>query len=84
MILLSDGRDLGQTGKLMRAMRKRRGLTQAQLAERLGYTNLLVGEITVSGWERGRNERGVPLHRLLEVADVLDMDLIVDFRERGQ
>ena len=39
-----------QTGNFIAAMRKEKGLTQAQLAERLGVSNK-----TVSRWETGKN-----------------------------
>lgn len=55
-------------GKFIKAMRKREGLTQNELAERIG-----VGNKAVSKWEQGR---GIPdislLHRL---SLVLDMDI---------
>lgn len=39
-----------QIGNFIAAMRKEKGLTQAQLAERLGVNNK-----TVSRWETGKN-----------------------------
>ena len=52
--------------EVVRTRRLARGLTQAELAERLGMTN-----VTVSRWEKGRVEPSIPLWEkfLQEVGD---------------
>jgi transcriptional regulator with XRE-family HTH domain len=56
-------------GRRVRDARKRRGLTQAKLADRvqLGRTALVMIE---------RGEQRVPAHLLLNLAEVLDVDVV--------
>ncbi|MHB2169980.1 helix-turn-helix domain-containing protein [Alsobacter sp. R-9] len=58
---ISERRDCGLH---IRAWRETRGLTQAELAERLGAT-----AATVSRWESG--DRGLLVEQLVDIADVL-------------
>ena len=50
------------TGTEVRRLRRRLGLTQAQLAARLG-----VHKLTVSRWERGQVRVTEPMSRLLRL-----------------
>lgn len=55
-------------GSLIKAMRKRIGITQYELADRIG-----VGNKTISKWEQGR---GIPdISLLYQLSLVLDMDI---------
>lgn len=55
-------------GRLIKTMRKRIGITQSELADRIG-----VGNKTISKWEQGR---GIPdISLLYQLSLVLDMDI---------
>lgn len=57
----------------LRTARKRKGLTQGQLASMLGYK----GRQAVSNWENGYTQP--PLNVALEIADILETDVYVLF-----
>ena len=57
-----------KTGAFLKQLRKSKGLTQEELAERFG-----VSSKTVSRWETGSNMPGVDL--LIELADFYDVDI---------
>ena len=82
MIVLSDERDLEQIGRLLRAMRRRRGLTQRKLALLMGYQNPDNGEPTLARYENGRLMYGVPIQTLVHLADLMDFDIVISFRDR--
>lgn len=52
--------ELGKIGKFIALNRKNKGLTQEQLAERLGVTNK-----TISRWETGKYMPDLSLYRLV-------------------
>lgn len=52
---------------IVKEARKRRGLTQKQLAERLGYTKNTVTKI--------ETVRHPDFHKLLKIAEALDLEL---------
>ena len=58
-------------------LRERRGLSQAQLAEALGYAQPRIAQI-----EKGRIE-GFRLRHFIRVADALGADLKIDLMPRG-
>ena len=60
--------DQSKTGALIRPLRREKGLTQEQLAERLG-----VSRRTVSRWETGSNLPDLDL--LMELSDLFAVDL---------
>ena len=60
--------DLVKIGKLLQELRKEKGLTQEQLAERMG-----VARRTVSRWETGSNMPDLDI--LMELADLYAVDL---------
>ena len=60
--------DLVKIGKLLQTLRKEKGLTQEQLAERTG-----VARRTVSRWETGSNMPDLDV--LIELSDFYDVDL---------
>ncbi len=60
--------DLIKTGKLLQELRKEKGLTQEQLAEKTG-----VARRTVSRWETGSNMPDLDI--LIELSDLYDVDL---------
>lgn len=64
-------------GKLLRELRKEKGMTQEQLAE-----HFLVSSRTVSRWETGSNMPDLAL--LIELADFYDVDIreIIDGERR--
>ncbi len=64
----SQRMDLIKTGKLLQELRKEKGLTQEQLAEKTG-----VSRRTVSRWETGANMCDLDI--LIELADLYDVDL---------
>ena len=57
-----------KTGELLKRLRKEKGLTQEQLAEKF-----YVSSRTVSRWETGSNMPDVAL--LIELADFYDVDI---------
>ena len=57
-----------KTGRLLKQLRKEKGLTQEQLAERLNISSR-----TVSRWETGANMPDLDL--LIEMADFYDVDI---------
>ena len=60
--------DQQKIGRFLKELRKEKGLTQEQLAERLGVTNR-----TVSRWETGSNLPELSL--LIEIADFYEVEL---------
>lgn len=60
--------DLQKTGAFLKELRKEKGLTQEQLAEKLN-----VSRRTVSRWETGSNMPDLDL--LIEMADLYEVDL---------
>lgn len=60
--------DLVKIGSLLQELRKEKGLTQEQLAERMG-----VARRTVSRWETGSNMPDLDI--LMELADLYALDL---------
>lgn len=62
---------LAWVGSLLIAARKERGMTQAQLAERLGML-----QEAVARWEREKY-RTVSLERLVKVAEALETRLVI-------
>ncbi|MBR0199998.1 MAG: helix-turn-helix domain-containing protein [Oscillospiraceae bacterium] len=60
--------DLVKIGRLLQELRKEKGLTQEQLAERMG-----VARRTVSRWETGSNMPDLDI--LMELADLYAVDL---------
>lgn len=67
----------GQVGRRLRALRKRAGLTQAQLAERAGITPDYLGRIergqgavTLETLDRIASALGVPLRQLLDIGEI--------------
>lgn len=60
--------DLIKIGKLLQELRKERGFTQEQLAERMG-----VARRTVSRWETGSNMPDLDV--LIELSDLYETDL---------
>lgn len=68
-------RNASQIGAIVRRARRARGLTQAQLAAKVG-----VRQATISSLERG--ESGTGLRILLDVLAALNLQLLID--ERGK
>ena len=68
-----------KTGELLRRLRKKKGLTQEQLAERF-----YVSSRTVSRWETGSNMPDVGT--LIELADFYDVDIreIIDGERKSE
>lgn len=60
--------DQKKTGSFLKELRKAKGLTQEQLAERLNVSNR-----TISRWETGSNMPDLDL--LIEMADFYDVDI---------
>lgn len=60
--------DQRKTGSFLKDLRKNKGLTQEQLAERFG-----VSSRTVSRWETGNNMPDLSI--LIEIADFYDVDI---------
>ena len=83
--------DVEYTGKLIAELRKEKGLTQKQLAERLHVTDK-----AVSKWERGLNfpdlmlldslsaELGAPVVRLLDIEDKSTEDVARSMADLAQ
>jgi transcriptional regulator with XRE-family HTH domain len=66
------GTDTGGVGARLRTARRSAGLTQRQLAEKLG-----VESITVSRWERGVTTPSLPgLRRIAELTETTVSDLV--------
>lgn len=66
------GTDTGGVGARLRTARRGTGLTQRQLAEKLG-----VESITVSRWERGVTTPSLPrLRRIAELTETTVSDLV--------
>ena len=68
-----------KTGEFLKQLRKNRGLTQEQLAERF-----YVSSRTVSRWETGSNMPDVGL--LIEIADFFEVDIreIIDGQRKSE
>ncbi len=68
-----------KTGEFLKRLRKEKGLTQEQLAERF-----YVSSRTVSRWETGSNMPDVAI--LIELADFYDVDIreIIDGERKGE
>ena len=64
-------------GKLLRELRKEKGMTQEQLAE-----HFHVSSRTVSRWETGNNMPDLSL--LIELADFYDVDIREIIAVRGE
>ena len=60
--------DLQKIGTFLKELRKEKGMTQEQLAEKLN-----VSRRTVSRWETGNNMPDLDL--LMELADLYEVDL---------
>ena len=60
--------DLVKTGKFLQELRKEKGFTQEQLAEKIG-----VARRTVSRWETGCNMPDLDI--LMELSDLYEVDL---------
>lgn len=60
--------DQQKTGNFLKELRKEKGITQEQLAERFNTTNR-----SVSRWENGKNLPDISL--LVEIADFYDVDI---------
>ena len=60
--------DLVKTGKFLQELRKEKGFTQEQLAEKIG-----VARRTVSRWETGSNMPDLDI--LMELSDLYEVDL---------
>lgn len=71
--------DQKKTGSFLRELRKKKQLTQEQLAERFGVTNR-----SVSRWETGSNMPDLSI--LVELADFYDVDIrdIIDGERKGE
>ena len=71
--------DQKKTGAFLKGLRKEKGLTQEQLAERF-----YVSSRTVSRWENGSNMPDVNM--LIELADFYDVDIreIIDGERKGE
>ena len=67
-----DGRTLNRTlGAAMRRLRRRRALTDAEIAQRMGYGHN--GKHHVNRWERG--DRGITAASLLRYLAAIDASL---------
>ncbi len=64
--------DQAKTGRLIRALRQEQGLTQSQLAQRLG-----VSDKAVSKWERGGGSPDLSLLPLLASALAVDLESLL-------
>lgn len=60
--------DLMKTGRLLQELRKEKGITQEELAEKVG-----VARRTVSRWETGNNMPDLDI--LIELSDLYDVEL---------
>ena len=68
-----------KTGEFLKRLRKEKGLTQEQLAEKF-----YVSSRTVSRWETGSNMPDLSI--LIELADFYDVDIreIIDGERKGE
>lgn len=71
--------DQKQIGLFLKELRKQKGLTQGQLAEKMG-----VSDRTVSRWENGNNMPDLSI--LVELADYYEIDIreIIDGKRKGE
>lgn len=69
--------DLVRFGRIVRALRRRRGWRQQDLADRVGVSQSLISLV-----ERGHGDR-VALRTLLRIAAALDARLVLDLRWRA-
>ena len=69
--------DTVMMGKFLQQLRKERGLTQEQLAERLN-----VARRTVSRWETGSNMPDLDI--LIELSDFLALIFVKSWAEKGK
>lgn len=71
--------DLIKIGKLLKELRKEKGLTQEQLAEQLN-----ISRRTISRWETGHNLPDLDI--LIEIADYYEIDLreLLDGEKKNQ
>lgn len=61
-----------QVGKKIRAIRESKGLTQANMAEELGITTSAYSKIE-------RNSVNIPLNRLFQISEILEVKLAMFF-----
>lgn len=71
-----DAKDAYQLGARVRAERERLGLTQTELAEKMGTTQPTIARLEAGGVTPSLDT----LHR---AADALELELVVDFRQRA-
>lgn len=69
-----DAKDAFELGARVRAERERLGLTQSELAEKMGTTQPTIARLEAGGVTPSLDT----LHR---AADALGLELVVDFRE---
>lgn len=69
--------DLQKMGSFLKELRKNRGLTQEQLAEKMYVSNR-----TVSRWETGSNMPDIQI--LIKLAEFYDVELIEILMEKGK
>ena len=71
--------DQKKTGNFLKDLRKKKGLTQEQLAEEFNVSSL-----TVSRWETGNNMPDLSI--LIEIADFYDVDIreIIDGERKSE
>ncbi|MFN6039862.1 MAG: helix-turn-helix domain-containing protein, partial [Bacteroidota bacterium] len=65
-----------EVGEKIRLLRSSKGLTQANMAEELGMTTSAYSKIE-------RAEINIPLNRLYQIAEVLDVPVMIFFQEEG-
>ena len=70
----AEAKDVFELGARVRAERERLGLTQAELAERMGTTQPTVARVEAGGVTPSLDT----LHR---AAEALGLELVVDFRQ---
>lgn len=71
-----EAKDAFQLGARIRAERERVGLTQSELAEKMGTTQPTIARLEAGGVTPSLDT----LHR---AADALGLELVVDFREQA-
>lgn len=71
-----EAKDAFQLGARIRAERERLGLTQSELAEKMGTTQPTIARLEAGGVTPSLDT----LHR---AADALGLELVVDFREQA-
>jgi len=59
-------------GKQLQELRKKAGLSQRALAEKLGYTGR-GGECTIQNWEYGKQP--IPMKHFRKLAEILDVPI---------